>query len=122
MAISTVVRYELTRPPKGEVLVQFMNLAKANGRPDLAEQFWRALHHELGLGEDAGRKIDNAAVEVGLAAVLARELDEHGEEMTPEMRKDYYSKLRVLLDRAAPTLNELDPYTYLLAARKEAPK
>ncbi len=48
MAISTVVRYELTRPPKGEVLVRFMNLADANGRTDLAEIFRQTISRELG--------------------------------------------------------------------------
>ena len=48
MAISTVVRYELTRAPQGEVLVKFMNLAAGNGADDLAEVFRGALSEQLG--------------------------------------------------------------------------
>lgn len=48
MAISTVVRYELTRAPKGEVLVRFMTLAESIGRADLAEIFRGAISAELG--------------------------------------------------------------------------
>jgi transcriptional regulator with XRE-family HTH domain len=48
MAISTVVRYELTRAPQGEVLVKFMNLAAGNGADELAEVFRGALSEQLG--------------------------------------------------------------------------
>jgi transcriptional regulator with XRE-family HTH domain len=48
MAISTVVRYELTRAPQGEVLVKFMNLAAGHGENELAEVFRGALSEQLG--------------------------------------------------------------------------
>jgi len=48
MAISTVVRYELTRAPHGEVLVKFMSLAAGCGEDDLAEVFRGALSEQLG--------------------------------------------------------------------------
>lgn len=48
MAISTVVRYELTRPPKGKVLARFDALAREIERPELAYVFAKALAEELG--------------------------------------------------------------------------
>jgi transcriptional regulator with XRE-family HTH domain len=48
LAISTVVRYELTRAPRGRALVQFAELAMANGLDDCAKVFRNALL--LGLG------------------------------------------------------------------------
>jgi transcriptional regulator with XRE-family HTH domain len=48
LAISTVVRYELTRPPSGPTLAHFMQLADRNGRTDLASIFQEALSGELG--------------------------------------------------------------------------
>jgi len=43
LAISTVVRYELSRPPKGEVLEQLKALAEQNGLRDIATVFSYAL-------------------------------------------------------------------------------
>lgn len=48
LAISTVVRYELSREPKGAMLIQFHNLAVEQGRQDLAQVFWDAAAAELG--------------------------------------------------------------------------
>lgn len=48
LAISTVVRYELTRPPKGAALISFHQLALKQGRNDLANIFWDAAAEELG--------------------------------------------------------------------------
>ena len=42
MAISTIVRYESTRPPRGEVNDQFHKLARSNGLFELASAFKRA--------------------------------------------------------------------------------
>jgi transcriptional regulator with XRE-family HTH domain len=47
LAISTVVRYELTRPPKGKALAQFAELAKGLRDAELADVFRRALVAEL---------------------------------------------------------------------------
>lgn len=49
LAISTVVRYESTRPPRGAEIARFLDLAIANGRQDLAEVFARAMADELEL-------------------------------------------------------------------------
>jgi transcriptional regulator with XRE-family HTH domain len=46
-AIRTIARYETTRPPKGKALVQFLELAKANGLREELELFHRALHEEM---------------------------------------------------------------------------
>lgn len=47
LAISTVVRYELSRPPKGMMLGMFERLAAKNGRQDLAQVFQHALVAEV---------------------------------------------------------------------------
>jgi transcriptional regulator with XRE-family HTH domain len=47
-AITTIARYETSRTPSGEVLVQFMTLALAHGKDDLAELFRAALSDQLG--------------------------------------------------------------------------
>lgn len=43
MAISTVVRYELSRPPKGKALLELKNLAENHGFNDIARVFSYAL-------------------------------------------------------------------------------
>jgi transcriptional regulator with XRE-family HTH domain len=48
LAISTVVRYELTRPPKGRALRQLADVAHKNREFELAFIFHTALVEELG--------------------------------------------------------------------------
>jgi transcriptional regulator with XRE-family HTH domain len=48
LAISTVVRYESTRPPKGKALSQFYKAAVKERRYDFAEAFAGALAREIG--------------------------------------------------------------------------
>lgn len=48
LAISTVVRYELSREPKGAVLIQFHQLAVKNNLTELAKVFWDAGAEEVG--------------------------------------------------------------------------
>jgi transcriptional regulator with XRE-family HTH domain len=43
LAISTVVRYELSRPPKGKALEQFRAIAEQNGLNDIARTFAYAM-------------------------------------------------------------------------------
>src|SRR5271156_458013 len=47
-AITTIARYETSRPPKGKALAQFARLAEEAGRHDIASVFERALENELG--------------------------------------------------------------------------
>jgi len=47
MAISTVVRYESTRPPRGKVLVQFERLARKHGLKEIAFIFRGAFEEGL---------------------------------------------------------------------------
>jgi transcriptional regulator with XRE-family HTH domain len=55
LAISTVVRYELSRPPRGKLLVQFERLATEHGLDTEAAVFHNALDVELlGALGDAG--------------------------------------------------------------------
>ncbi len=54
LAISTIVRYELSRSPHGKVLIQFEKLALEHGQVDLAKVFRQALEYELGLKEPTG--------------------------------------------------------------------
>jgi transcriptional regulator with XRE-family HTH domain len=49
MAISTVVRYELSRPPRGKVLAQLERMAMEHGFDEEAAVFRRALRQELGI-------------------------------------------------------------------------
>lgn len=49
LAISTVVRYEHNRPPKGKALAMFEQLATRHGHGDLADVFRKVLQEELGL-------------------------------------------------------------------------
>jgi transcriptional regulator with XRE-family HTH domain len=51
LSISTVVRYELSRPPKGRALAQFARVADENGMKELSAVFQRALAEDLGAGE-----------------------------------------------------------------------
>jgi|ERR1019366_4031694 transcriptional regulator with XRE-family HTH domain len=115
MAISTVVRYELTRPPKGEVLVQFMKLAEANGRPDLAEQFWDALHQELGLDLNAGRVVDDCLASVSIALGYIQLINPG----TDAERKRKERAVKELAEVRAK-LSKLDPYG--LIPTPEVPK
>lgn len=48
LAISTVVRYESTRPPSGRALVQLEQLAREHGFANFATIFRQALLEELG--------------------------------------------------------------------------
>src|SRR5665213_1785660 len=48
IAISTMVRYETNRPPRGEALVRFMKLAGAHNLVELERIFQSALEAELG--------------------------------------------------------------------------
>ena len=47
-AITTIARYETSRPPKGKALAQFARLANEARRPDLAARFDQALAADLG--------------------------------------------------------------------------
>src|SRR5579884_1076946 len=47
MAISSVVRYELSRPPKGKVLARFRRFAQEHGLDEYADVFRHALAIEL---------------------------------------------------------------------------
>jgi transcriptional regulator with XRE-family HTH domain len=118
LSISAITNYEGGRAPTGKSLSALHSVARQAGKKELAETFWKALHDELGLSEDAGRKINDAASDVASAAAFAKKIED---QIPTEIRKDY-SRMRTYLDRAAATLNEVDPYTYLLMARKEGPK
>src|SRR5947209_11787397 len=48
-AIRTIARYETVRPPRGAELGQFLELAIAKGRTDLAEIFGKAMADELNM-------------------------------------------------------------------------
>jgi transcriptional regulator with XRE-family HTH domain len=49
LAISTVVRYEITRPPKGAALNRFFQLAEELHRPDLIRALATAILLESGV-------------------------------------------------------------------------
>jgi transcriptional regulator with XRE-family HTH domain len=47
LAISTVVRYESTRPPKGKALAELYKIAADSGLDDVALMFRQAVEAEL---------------------------------------------------------------------------
>jgi transcriptional regulator with XRE-family HTH domain len=49
LAISTVVRYESTRAPRGDALVKLVHLANANGLVHIVEMFRFAISSDAGL-------------------------------------------------------------------------
>lgn len=49
MAITTIARYETSRPPRGSVLVTFANIAEENGLHEIATRFNNAIIREMGL-------------------------------------------------------------------------
>lgn len=48
-AISTVVRYELSRPPTGKALAQLSEIARRNNLTELVDTFTSSLSNELGI-------------------------------------------------------------------------
>jgi hypothetical protein len=48
IAMSTAVRYELSRPPRGRMLVKLLKLAESSGFPEQADVFRKALNRDLG--------------------------------------------------------------------------
>lgn len=49
-AVTTIARYETSRPPKGKVLAQLEQIARKEGKGECADVFRRALEKELGFG------------------------------------------------------------------------
>ena len=47
-AVTTIARYETSRPPKGKILAQFARMAEEAGHHDIAKIFSEALEGELG--------------------------------------------------------------------------
>ena len=58
LAISTVVRYELSRPPSGAALALLAKSAQDAGQQDLKDIFLAALAAELGLHQNLGMVSD----------------------------------------------------------------
>jgi transcriptional regulator with XRE-family HTH domain len=65
LAISTVVRYELSRPPRGKALVQLDRLAMEHGFDDCALIFRNALLNEAGVRIPVGDARPPQAASVG---------------------------------------------------------
>lgn len=99
LAISTVVRYESTRPPKGKALSQLYQLAVDSDLWDVAFMFRRAV--EADLGPDADAEIALLNIEV---AQLLFDLTTGKE--APERKLDraltWLELLHVRLGRFAP--------------------
>src|SRR5689334_23273410 len=55
VAITTVARWETTRPPRGKALADLELLATSQGQSELASIFIQALRHDLGLIEAQSR-------------------------------------------------------------------
>lgn len=60
LSISSVVRYERTRPPKGRMLTLFQKLSLAADRKDLYGVFAEALDDELGAEQSADADVEDA--------------------------------------------------------------
>ncbi len=80
IAISTAVRYERSRPPRGEALATFLNLAVTIGESEIAEVFRGALSGQLGYqvnlpgsGDQCGLPaIPDEAVEIEYLKLILR--------------------------------------------------
>lgn len=68
LAISTVVRYELSRPPRGKALAQLDRLAMEHGLDECALIFRNAFRHELAVGFQVGDVRPPRAESVGFEA------------------------------------------------------
>ena len=78
-AITTVARYETGRTPRGSILLRLVQIAKDNGRTDLAIIFRRELMSQIGLAlgrqfRDAVRRYREAANGAKLLADLVEEM------------------------------------------------
>ena len=106
LAISTVVRYEHSRPPNAAALAQFAELATANGLPECAKVFRDA----LGLKE---RRLINMGFEVGLRLdLIAARRDVKALEAQVERLRELLKLALCLLPRANP----LEPFPDALLA------
>jgi transcriptional regulator with XRE-family HTH domain len=121
LSIRAIANYEKDREPTGTSLVALHRAAREAGHLELAEIFWTALHSELGLSKTAGRKIDDAAVDVGMASALAAQLEHSLREsgcIAAEPQK-ILRRMRAKLDDAVALLNDLDPYSPLTPGGKK---
>jgi transcriptional regulator with XRE-family HTH domain len=100
IAMTTIARYETSRPPKGKALATMARVAEEIGRKDLADEFLLALNAEL--GPLSGAPLDKFPLEVSprewvymrLAQMIAQD------EEFQHLRKPY-------LEFAAPVYRKL---------------
>jgi len=119
LAISTVVRYELSRPPKGPVLFQFHHLAAEHDQRELARLFWEAGAADIGISEDAFRQLHNAWSEefqIGVAAtkIAERTDDKEIHALVKEIIQSAHSigrAIEAVLPREKQTINMGDGKT-----------
>jgi transcriptional regulator with XRE-family HTH domain len=102
LAISTVVRYELSRPPKGQALAMFERLAFASSHGDLAAVFRRQALLDAGLTLPVGNppleSRNTLAVPVGYDTALLAFIDVLS---VPRFAKERTKILALLKDRIA---------------------
>ena len=99
LAISTVVRYELSRPPRGKALAQLERVAMDHGFDECALVFRNALREELGGGAHAEQVRPPTVGKVGFI----------GPPQTPEeeaMVFDVVTTMRMARDGSPPSIRE----------------
>lgn len=99
LAISTVVRYELSRPPKGVALKQFYDLATASGHADLAEAFLREFDLDIAIDMHKIRQLARSGESLLLAAI--------GKLKNPDHTKEDFQEGIGLLTEAHGVLREI---------------
>ncbi len=116
LAISTVVRYELSRPPKGQALAMFERLAFDNGYEDLTAVFRRQALVDAGLTFPGGDGLfgnpplesrNTLAVPVGYDTALLAFIDVLS---TPRFAKERTKILALLKDRIAIYEKSMGPF------------
>jgi transcriptional regulator with XRE-family HTH domain len=95
LAISTVVRYESTRPPKGRALAGFVELATASNLPDLAKVLNDALLEEIGVSLATGHFALEHNQQV-MGNTLGEILTNAGH--LPELQKPVQTALKAIAD------------------------
>ncbi|MBM3744858.1 MAG: hypothetical protein FJW34_03555 [Acidobacteria bacterium] len=96
LAISTVVRYELTRAPRGVELARFWQLAVQHKLPEYADSFARAMADELNMRAE---RIPRSLEESGWTDFLFLTMRNRH---VPEVRRRWFKAARLLLENFKP--------------------
>lgn len=117
LAISTVVRYELTRPPKGNALRMLARVAEENKLEPLASCFRQALAEELGSWDPGDLKLklepQTNTERLWVSAILAVLRNPHYASLVPKL-------VRLLREPAENSIKVLEWHKSMSQLRKQA--